>query len=148
MLKLLLLTAGLASLLKLYAAVNFTATPELPAASYCPMPCHTLNEYAANVSLFQGQANISIVLLSGIHHLNQDLRISRIKKVTIQGLNRLQNATIIIHNETRIMVSDVDDFKLIDVCIQADNSSRQVNQTIQLLNANKCIPYKHLYGRY
>ena len=47
----LLLTAGL---LSLCVAEVFHVTPTLPATQSCPSPCHTLDQYAQNTSLFAG----------------------------------------------------------------------------------------------
>ena len=69
----LLLTAGI---LSLCVAEVFHVTPTLPAAQSCPPPCHTLDQYAQNTSLFAGHTNISLVFLKGVHNLSYTLRIT------------------------------------------------------------------------
>ena len=135
MLKLLLIAAGLTLLLNSSTAVNFTVTTKSPAN--CSTPCYTLDEYATNTSLLEGQANISLILQSGTHHLYHDLNISGFLEVTIHSINQTQEVKIVVHDEARIMVSGVYDFILSGVCIQAEQngSSRGQNQTLQLLDA-------------
>ena len=71
----LLLTA---SLLSLCVAEVFHVNATHPASpdQDCPQPCHTLDQYAQNTSLFAGHTNISLVFLDGVHHLNSILSIS------------------------------------------------------------------------
>ena len=66
----LLLTAGI---LSLCVAEVFHVTPTLPAAQSCPSPCHTLDQYAQDTSLFAGHTNISLVFLEGLHNLSYRL---------------------------------------------------------------------------
>ena len=47
----------------------------------CPQPCHTLDQYAQNTSLFAGHTNISLVFLDGVHILNNTLSVSGIDGV-------------------------------------------------------------------
>ena len=49
------------NLLSLCVAEVFHVTPTLPATQDCPSPCHTLDQYAQNTSLFEGHTNTSTV---------------------------------------------------------------------------------------
>ena len=94
----LLLTAGI---LSLCVAKVFHVTPTLPAAQSCPSPCHTLDQYAQNTSLFAGHTNISLVFLKGVHNLSYTLNISgldlntNISMLAFQGQGALPGDTVI-----------------------------------------------------
>ena len=70
----------IASLLSLCVAEVFHVNATHPASpdQDCPQPCHTLDQYAQNTSLFAGHTNISLVFLDGVHILNNTLSVSGI----------------------------------------------------------------------
>ena len=76
-------------------------TPTLPPAQSCPPPCHTLDQYAQNTSLFAGHTNISLVFLEGVHNLSYTLSISgldlntNISLFAFQGQGALPGDTVI-----------------------------------------------------
>ena len=84
---LLLLAAGLVYLLPSCAAVDFYVTPTHPPNQTCPgQPCYSLNQYAQNLTLFEDQKNLSLLLLSGKHTLTHDLSFTGIVKLVISKL--------------------------------------------------------------
>ena len=76
----------IASLLSFCAAEVFYVNATHPAFPNqdCPQPCHTLNQYAQNTSLFSGHTNISLVFLKGDHILNSTLNIDGVKEISLQ----------------------------------------------------------------
>ena len=76
----------IASLLSLCVAEVFHVNATHPASpdQDCPQPCHTLDQYAQNTSLFAGQTNISLVFLDGVHILSGMLSIDSAKEISLQ----------------------------------------------------------------
>ena len=74
----------IASLLSLCVAEVFHVNATHPASpdQDCPQPCHTLDQYAQNTSLFAEQPNISLVFLDGVHILNSMLNIDGVEEIS------------------------------------------------------------------
>ena len=86
----------IASLLSLCVAEVFHVNATHPASpdQDCPQPCHTLDQYAQNTSLFAGHTNISLVFLDGVHILNNMLNIDGVEEISLQPrAESLQTAT-------------------------------------------------------
>ena len=64
------------------ALVNSTTTHPASPDQDCPQPCHTLDQYAQNTSLFAGHTNISLVFLDGIHILSGTLNIDGVEEIS------------------------------------------------------------------
>ena len=75
----LLLTVGL---LSLCVAKEFFVTPN--STQPCQSPCHTLDYYAQNTSLFAGYTNISLIFLEGVHTLSYDLTVAAYDEITLK----------------------------------------------------------------
>ena len=56
-----------------------------PAPQPCPSSCHTLDQYAQNETLFEDHANVTLIFLCGQHILNQNLTISGMDQLSLQG---------------------------------------------------------------
>ena len=108
-------------LLMLFAAILpssvaevFYVTPTTSANPSCSSPCHTLNQYAQDHTLFGGHTNITMVFLSGQHNLSYDLTISGVNELTLQ---RQENTTMdvfvnlqavqILNISTHLMIRDI-----------------------------------------
>ena len=120
---LLLLAAVLVSISLPSTAVDFFVTPTQPAELTCPEPCYTLDQYARNVSLFEGQNNISLLFLSGEHILTTDLEINGVNKSVFSGLDPSSSvndirAVIDLQSNAGISVSNVLIFGLLNIAIR------------------------------
>ena len=111
-------------------------TPTLPATQDCPSPCHTLNQYAQNTSLFARHINISMVFLNGVHNLNSSLSISLTESnnsvLEFQGLG---GTVIIMSPSALIDLSDITHLNLVNF---------QVNQHQQIYGAKPTISCKNI----
>ena len=119
----LLLTAGI---LSVCVAEVFHVTPTLPAAQFCPSPCHTLDQYAQNTSLFAGHTNISLVFLKGVHNLSYPLSISgldlntNISLLAFQGQGALPGDTVInLLPPASISLSNITRLRMLDMHVEA-----------------------------
>ena len=113
----LLLTCGL---LSLCVAEVFYVTPSN--TPNCLSPCHTLDQYAQNTSLFEGQTNISLVFLEGIHSLRSNLTISglyhnsNISLLVFQGQGASPEDTIIEFTSLGLVhLSDIANIHLLNI---------------------------------
>ena len=119
----LLLTAGI---LSLCVAEVFHVTSTLPAAQSCPPPCHTLDQYAQDTSLFAGHTNISLVFLEGVHNLSYTLSISgldlntNISLLAFQGQGALPGDTVInLRPPASISLSNIMHLRMLDMHVEA-----------------------------
>ena len=101
-------------------------TPTLPAAQSCPPPCHTLDQYAQNTSLFAGHTNISLVFLKGVHNLSYTLNISgldlntNISLLTFQGQGAIPGDTVInLLPPASISLSNITHLRMLDMHVEA-----------------------------
>ena len=101
-------------------------TPTLPPAQSCPSPCHTLDQYAQNTSLFAGHTNISLVFLKGVHNLSYTLNISgldlntNISLLAFQGQGALPGDTVInLLPPTSISLSNITHLRMLDMHVEA-----------------------------
>ena len=88
----------------------------------CPSPCHALDQYAQNTSLFAGQANISLVFLKGVHNLRNNLTISglyhnpSIAMLVFQGQGALPEDTILDFSSlASIYLSDIANIHILNI---------------------------------
>ena len=112
--------------LSLCVAEVFHVTPTLPAAQSCPSPCHTLDQYAQNISLFAGHTNISLVFLKGVHNLSYTLNISgldlntNISLLAFQGQGALPGDTVInLLPPASFFLSDFTHLRMLDIHVEA-----------------------------
>ena len=112
--------------LSLCVAEVFHVTPTLPAAQSCPSPCHTLDQYAQNISLFAGHTNISLVFLKGVHNLSYTLNISgldlntNISLLAFQGQGALPGDTVInLLPPASISLSNITHLRMLDMHVEA-----------------------------
>ena len=95
-----LLAASLVCLLTSCAAMDFYVTLTNPPNQTCPgQPCYSLNQYAQNLTLFEDQRNISLLLLSGNHTLTHVLNFTKIDKLMI---NKLAHSSVV--NDDRVVI--------------------------------------------
>ena len=118
----LLLTAVYFSLC---VAEVFHVTPTLPAAQSCPPPCHTLDQYAQDTSLFAGHTNISLVFLKGVHNLSYTLSISglelntNISILAFQGQGALPGDTVInLLPPASFSLSDITNLRMLNMHVE------------------------------
>ena len=114
---LLLLAASLVCLLPSCAAVDFYVKSS--SNQTCPgQPCYSLNQYAQNLSLFEDQRNISLLLLSGNHSLTHDLNITRIDTLVIRKSvysSVVDVDRVVIDLKAKIYVSSVSVFGVYNI---------------------------------
>ena len=96
----------IASLLSLCVAEVFHVNATHPASpdQDCPQPCHTLDQYAQNTSLFAGHTNISLVFLDGVHILNNTLSVSGIDGVFLHPKADDQlsgNSSVVVRSQNK-----------------------------------------------
>ena len=120
----LLLTTGL---LSVCVAETFHVAPTLPAAQSCPQPCHTLDQYAQNTSLFAGHTEISLVFLEGVHNLTDSLIISGLDlnsyELEFRGQGAVPGDTVInLLSQASIHLKDLTCVYLINSCVFAENN--------------------------
>ena len=101
-------------------------TPTLPAAQSCPSPCHTLDQYAQDTSLFAGHTNISLVFLEGVHNLSYTLSISgldlntNISLLAFQGQGALPGDTVInLLPPASFFLSDFTHLRMLNMHVEA-----------------------------
>ena len=91
--------------------MDFYVTPTHPHNQTCPgQPCYSLNQYAQNITLFEDQRNISLLLLSGNHTLTHVLNITGIDELMINKLvpsSVVDDDRVAIDMEAGIYVSSV-----------------------------------------
>ena len=119
----LLLTVGL---LSLCVAEVFHVTPTISATQSRPSSHPTLNQYAQNISLLAGHANISLVFLEGVHNLSENLSVSglglnsNISMFTFQGQGVSPKDTVInLLPSASISLSDITSVHLLNIHIRA-----------------------------
>ena len=112
--------------LSLCGAEVFHVTPTLPAAQSCPPPCHTLDQYAQDTSLFAGHTNISLVFLKGVHNLSYTLNITgldlntKISLLAFQGQGALPGGTVInLLPPASISLSNIMHLRMLDMHVEA-----------------------------
>ena len=71
----------------LSSATVYYVKPTEPHSIPCPVnPCYTLEEYADNATqFFHSVSNVAVILLPGIHILNQNLGVIRVSNFTFMG---------------------------------------------------------------
>ena len=114
---LLLLAASLVCLLPSCAAVDFYVKSS--SNQTCPgQPCYSLNQYAQNLSLFEDQRNISLLLLSGNHTLTHVLNITGIDTLVISKSvysSVVDVDRVVIDLKAKIYVSSVSVFGVYNI---------------------------------
>ena len=132
----LLLTPGL---LSLCVAEVFHVTPTLPAAQFCPPPCHTLDQYAQNTSMFAGHTNTSLIFLEGIHNLSYYLSFkflySRDQVLMFQGQGAVPGDTVItLLPSANIGLRNIKHLKLVNIQMKQHSIQQQRYPTIYISN--------------
>ena len=91
----------------------------------CPgQPCYSLNQYAQNLSLFEGQRNISLLLLSSNHTLTSVLNITGIDTLVISKsvhLGVADDDRVVIDLKAKIYVSSVSVFGVYNITMTSKN---------------------------
>ena len=104
-----------AAILPSSVAEVFYVTPTTSANPSCSSPCHTLDQYAQDHTLFGGHTNITMVFLSGQHYLSYDLPLSGVDEITMQRQENttmdvfvnLQAVQIHLNISTHLMIHDI-----------------------------------------
>ena len=114
-------------------------TPTLPATQSCPPPCHTLDQYAQNTSLFAGDTNISLIFLNGVHNLSNDLIISLANwtnsLLEFQGQGKVPEDTMItLLPSISIDLSDITHLSLVNINVQQHRQPWYPKPTINCSN--------------
>ena len=126
-------------LLSQCGAEVFHVTPTLPATQSCPPPCHTLDQYAQNTSLFAGDTNISLIFLKGVHNLSSDLTISLANwndsLLEFQGQGKVPKDTMItLLLSISIDLSDITHLHLVNINVQQHRQLYYTKPTINISN--------------
>ena len=93
----------------------FYVTPTTPANPSCSSPCHTLDQYAQDHTLFGGHTSITMVFLSGQHNFRYELPLSGVDELTLQRQEKttmdvfvnLQAVQIHLNISTHLMIHDI-----------------------------------------
>ena len=119
-----------AAILPSSVAEVFYVTPTTSANPSCSSPCHTLDQYAQDHTLFGGHTNITMVFLSGQHNLSYDLTISGVDELTMQGRKNCTHGNEILVNLQLVRIHlDVSTYLMIrDMTLR----SRLVQQRIEI----------------
>ena len=104
-----------AAILPSSVAEVFYVTPTTSANPSCSSPCHTLDQYAQDHTLFGGHTNITMVFLSGQHYLSYNFSLSGVDKLTLQRQEKtttdvfvnLQAVQIHLNISTHLMIRDI-----------------------------------------
>ena len=122
----LLLAAGY---LSVCGAEVFYVSPTLRVPQNCPSPCHSLDEYAQNISLLAIHTNISLVFLEGVHDLSYNLTVTglrdsnpNISMIMFRG-NGAQPGTTVINLQSQVFISfsDVINVRLLNIRLQIEH---------------------------
>ena len=122
----LLLAAGY---LSVCGAEVFYVSPTLRVPQNCPSPCHSLNEYAQNISLLARNTNISLVFLEGVHDLNYSFIVTglsdsnpNISVIMLRG-NGVRPGMTVINLQSQVFISfnDVINVRLQNIRLQFEH---------------------------
>ena len=110
------------SFLLLCVAKEFHVTPTLPALQHCPPPCHTLDQYAQNTSLFAEHNEISLLFLEGVHNLSYNFELNvylnpDITMLEFQGQGVPGDTVIYLLHTATIRLSDIVTLKMANIGI-------------------------------
>ena len=122
-----------AAILPSSVAEVFYVTPTTSSNPSCSSPCHTLDQYAQDHTLFGGHTNITMVFLSGQHYLSYDLTISGVDELTMR---RQENTTMdVLVNLQTVTVLNISTFLMIrDITLRFGHIEiHTLAQTISLL---------------
>ena len=119
-----------AAILPSSVAEVFYVTPTTSTNPSCSSPCHTLDQYAQDHTLFGGHTNITMVFLSGQHYLSYGLTISGVDELTLQGRKNCTHGNEILVNLQLVRIHlDVSTYVMIcDMTLR----SRLIQQRIEI----------------